>query len=79
MVRTVHKFHGARLLSLRALAGSNEEGDHVLENSPPRVLSQPWGRKGDVQLPALWAQTLSSSLGACCWGSPGCREAQRGG
>lgn len=43
---------------------------------PPGVLSQPWGRKGDFQLPALWA--LSSSLGACCWGSLGCRGGTEG-
>ena len=42
----------------------NKEGDHVLAKSSPRVLSQPWGRKGDFQLPLFWGLTLNSFLGA---------------
>lgn len=62
VVRAVYKFHGARLLSLYALAGPKEEGDHVLANTPHRVLSQPWGRKGDFQLPASDTEQLLGYL-----------------
>lgn len=43
------------------------------DQQPRGVLSQPRGGKGDFQLPVLPALTWSGSLGACCWGSLGCR------
>lgn len=84
VVRAVYKLHRARLLSPHAQAGSNGEGDWTV-CCQTVVLSQPWGRRGDFQLPVLLALTLSGSqlssatgMGSRCQDILGCRGGRSG-